>query len=302
MSFRLVNQSTAFAFNPGDSAHARLWHKHKVGFNPCVSGTGTNIVDLSPSKYAFARTGAAGTSVVVSPIGPGTVYAANTGHRQTAASWGLPCKFMTTANEDELTVQAVFKFNHSAVAKESVIFESDTRTLGANVPRGYKLMVDNNADKVQLMCANTPDELLTFPCYYKSVALTPGQWYHVVFSFGGFLGQSIEDDATTFAYLWLDGVRAYPTIVGTEQNVTHVASKHATIGATFGSTAPDISVAQVNVWNRFLRVGEIALLHRDPLAMFRRRRLVLGMVPAAGGRLISIGGTALRGTNLRVAG
>lgn len=273
-----LNASSGFAMRPCDSAYPSLWQQMKFAMATPVAG-GRNALDLSPSRFNGTPLGTSSSTLFggMSPIGPCVGFLGNNALVWTAATWGLPVKFMTSSGSDKLTIQAYFKFTHSGSAKESTIFYSDVPTVG-QPGRGYRLYVDNNADKLQLQIANTPDEVTTFPCVYKTSALTADKWYHAVFMFGEELHLFIYIGGTTCA-AWIDGDMELPTISGTEQYCTHVTSRNARIGATLGSTAPDISVAQVTIWNRWLLERETQQLAIDPLAMFRRRRSLVGFAP-----------------------
>lgn len=238
-----------------------------------------------------------------SPIGQSLAIAGNAGAQQAgSASYTLPCKFCTNAITDEFSIQAYFKYVHNAGAKESTIFWSDNQAINL-IKYGYRLYVDNNTDTLWLMVANGDNPLTpASPTYYPSnTTLTGGQWYNVILTWTGIGRDGIGFDYCT---MYFDGIDdGYFTFVpsapsGVEEYCSHLGTLNARIGSTVANTAPEESIALVNVWNRVLTISEIKTLSTDPLAMFRMRRFGGGK----GSRLVSIGGTALRRLNVAIAG
>lgn len=271
----LLNPSLGFASRPGESVNPRLWDRLRLCAPPCLGFGGRNLPDLSSSRFDLAITGTA-YSIGMSPIGPCLTFTGNAAMQQSAASWGLPCKFLNNSVYDMASIHAYFKYNHSAGAKESTIFWSDNPTAGS-LTYGYRLYVDNNTDKLKLKIANGDDSIPTGTStfYTSNKTLTGGRWYNVVITWTG-LGR--DAGAVDLCSMWIDGIdEGYLTITpstpsSVEEYCTHLTTQNARIGATLGSVAPDHSVALVNVWNRELSRPEINQINTDPLAMFRRRR------------------------------
>lgn len=309
-----------FAGRPSESAHPRLWDGLTVGFAPCVTGAGRDVVDLSPNRYDFVFVGsAAALSVEASPVGQALKFAGNVALEQQDASWGLPCKILTASDEDVVVISTVFKFVHSGGAKESTIFWSDNPTVGSNL-YGYRVWVDNNTDKLRFGVWNAYNDPVsgTSTRYTSATTLTAGRWYRATVVFYPLM----ESDAPLYGQrcmMFIDGVLEFPTVgpgnfpssTG-QNNGSHLTTQHSRVGSTLGSTAPDISVALINVWNKqWFGVWDggtdslesakatISQINADPLAMYRRRRRGSG---AKGSRLVTIGGTALRRLNVAVAG
>lgn len=272
-----------FTYFPAESAKPRLWEKHVACFAPCLAG-GRNIVpDLSLSRFNFTSTGTA-MSMIASPIGTAMSYTGNAAHIQAVAAWGLPTKVGNNAIEDVVFLQAFFKFTHSGSAKESTIFWSDNPTVGSPNYYGYRLYVDNNTDKLRLMIANNDDNATTLPTWYTSAALTAGRWYHAIVGWWPNNASIVGGPWSYNSVFWIDGLPQDPTVTnsspsGVEEYCAHLSTLNARVGATLGSTAPDVQVALINVWNRGLLDGEVAQLFADPLAMFRRRRVVAARLP-----------------------
>lgn len=306
--FELVNAHTGFARSAGESVNPHLWRGHLLGFVPCLGFAGRNVPDVSASRYDFAFTGTSSAlSQIQSPVGPALNFAGNCALQQSAASWGLPCKILANSTDDMFMIQAVFKYTHSAAAKESVIFWSDNPTVGSHT-YGYRLSVDNNADKLRLATMNDCDGIVRSDTLYKSTStLTGGLWYHLVVVYDIALSGTSAYNACTF---FLNGLVDFTALTGgfpggVEHTGSHLSSQNARVGSCLGYTAPDIAVALVNVWK--LRVGGISgdqigffanQLYNDPLAMYRRRRRSGAKAP----RVVSIGGTALRRMNVVLAG
>jgi hypothetical protein len=247
---------------------------------PACLGIGgpRNMPDLSPSRFDWVAQG--NGTMGMSPIGPAFKAAGNQSLQQTAAAWGLPCKFHTNSVFDKMTMQAYFKFTHSGSAKTSTLFWSDNATAGAPQYYGYRLFVDNNTDQLKLMIANGDDNVTTFPAYYTSIStLTSNRWYHVVVTWTG-LGR--DGAGNDLASMFIDGVdEGYLTVTnaipsGVEEFCVHSTARSSRIGSTLNSIAPDIEVALVNVWNRELAARELDDLYLDPVRMFRKRRPVWG--------------------------
>ncbi len=293
-----------FALGPHQAKFPNLWVGRKLFFPPCLGFAGRDVPDLSHSSgLDFTATGTASAlSVIGSPIGPALSFAGNIALQQAgSASYTLPCKFLTNTLTDEFSIQAFFQYNHSAGAKESTIFWSDNPTAGSHF-YGYRFYIDNNTDKLRLRVANDDGALGVDSTYYRSAStLTGGKWYSAIITW---TGGGRDAAGVDLCSMWIDGVDdGYLTITnstpsGVEEYGSHLGTQNARVGSTLGSTAPDFSVALVNVWNRELKRDEIARLSADPLAMFRRRRAA----GAKASRLVSIGGTALRRMNVAIAG
>lgn len=239
--------------------------------------------DLSPSRLDLAITGSA-YSIGMSPLGPCLTFTGNAAMVQTAASWGLPCKFGNNSYYDAIFLHAYFLYTHSAGGKESTLFWSDNPTIGSPL-YGYRLYVDNNADKLKLMVANNDTTPTTTPTVYTSAAtLGGGQWYNVIVGWWP-LYHDTGGAPSDCVRIWINGKQdALPTIVnsspsGVEEYCSHLSTQNARIGATLGSTSPDFSIAMMNAWSRGLAVDEIDVLSADPVALFREDDQVVSKFP-----------------------
>ncbi len=298
-----LHSSLGFASRPGESLNPRFWDRLRLSAPPCLGFAGRNLPDLSPARFDLAITGTA-YSIGMSPIGPCLTFTGNAAMQQNAASWGLPCKFCINDYYDAIFLQAYFKFTHSAGAKESTLFWSDNPTVGSS-QYGYRLYVDNNADKLKLMIANGDLVPAATPTVYTSAGtLASGRWYHVIVGWWP-LAYDTGGGPSDACRMWIDGRQdGLPAVTnstpsGVEEFCSHLATQNARIGATLGSTSPDFSIALLNVWNRGLADAEIAQLSVDPLAMFRRAEVSgAGKAP----RRVSLGGATLRRMNIVLTG
>lgn len=285
------------------SRYPFLWDGIKVNFGPCAGYAARYIPDLTFglgwSSVGSNAVWSSYDAVPGSNIGPAMYMRGNVGFEQAASAAALPAKFCTNAIGDQFSIQAVFQYPHSAGAKESTIFWSDNQAVNL-IKYGYRLYVDNNTDKLWLMVANGDNPLTpATPTYYPSnTTLVGGRWYSVVVTWTGVGRDGLGFD---YATMYFDGVDdGYFTFVpsnpsGVEEYCAHLSTLNARIGTTVASTAPDVQIALINVWNRELTRAEIDLISHDPIAMYRRRS-------AKTTRLLTVGGTSLRRQNVVLGG
>ena len=167
------------------------------------------------------------------------------------------------------TVDAWFTYRSDSAVARRIFDKSD----GANVRRGWAIYYDNTTLTWQ---ADNTSGVGTKWNY--NVTFVDGQTYHLCYVMR-------DIDAAGGCDLYIDGVEVTPTLASSSASVVPNNATNAAIGNWNTSTDRMWSgeVHHLRVWHRELLRDEVIALHRDPLAMLRRRNRRAFAVPVGGG-------------------
>lgn len=289
---------TGIAHHAGESQYPDLWKEYVGGF----LWPARNCIDPGPNRMDGACT--ASTAIVQTPIGPGADTSIAGASQVT---WTYPSTGRTKWKIDPPFTVVCAIYRYWSGSDNGWIFVSDVKAPANTYYRGWMCGFDYSTwtsfihwgDNTSTNSVASMGVIAEDGTGHGPPSTSVSDWFIYGMRCRALTGTSDCD-------WWYDGERnngGY-TAANTGITMTHVDLSATNFGKN-NNVAQNFISPVFHLWNRELTDAEMALTGNDVFAHLRpsswRRRTRIGKAPSVG-RVVTLGGPAIRGTRIILAG